>query len=325
MRFSKIVATGSYLPEKIVTNDDMAKFVDTSDEWISTRTGIKERRFAEENQQTSDLAYQAALKALKGAGLKAEDLDMIIVATTTPDNIFPSVATKLQSLLNIQKNIPAFDLQAVCSGFVYGLSVADSMIKNHLASRILLVGAETMSRILDFNDRSTCVLFGDGAGAIILEASHEDPKKGASGIMSTHLHSQGKYYDILKVEGGYLQDNSKKAAIHMNGSEVYKVAVNALSQVVSEALAENNMEKSDIDWLVPHQANKRIIDAMAKKLNLSPENVVITIDRHANTSAASIPLALDEAVQSGYIQKGQTILLEAAGGGMTWGATLVRL
>ncbi len=325
MRFSKIIATGSYLPEKVVTNSDMAQFVDTSDEWISTRTGIKERRFAEDNQKTSDLAYEAAIKTLENAKLIAEDLDMIIVATTTADNIFPSVAAKLQALLGIQNNIPAFDLQAVCSGFIYGLSVADSMIKNHLASRILLVGAETMSRLLDFKDRSTCVLFGDGAAAVILEATHKDPKKEASGIISTHIHSQGKYYDILKAESRPLQKNNKQAAIQMNGAEVYKVAVNALSQVVSEALTANNMKKSDIDWLVPHQANKRIIDSMAKKLNLSSENVIITIDKHANTSAASIPLALDEAIQSGRIQKGQTILLEAAGGGMTWGAALIRL
>lgn len=319
MRFSKILSTGSYLPENIVTNHDMTKFVDTSDEWISSRTGIKERRFASDDQKTSDLAYEAAIKALKNANLNANDIDMIIVATTTPDNIFPSVATKLQSLLNIEKNIPAFDIQAVCSGFVYGLSIADSMIKNHLASRILLVGAETLSRIIDFNDRTTCVLFGDGAGAVILEATDEDPKKQGAGILSTHLHSQGKYYDILKVEA------NPKAAIHMDGPEVYKVAVTALSRVVSEALAHNNMDKSDIDWLVPHQANKRIIDSMAKKLNLSSENVVITIDKHANTSAASIPLALDQAIQSNRIKKGQTILLEAAGGGMTWGAALIRL
>ncbi len=321
MRFSKIVATGGYLPENIVTNDDMAKIIDTSDEWISTRTGIKERRFAHEDQKTSDLAYQASIDALNTANLKADDLDMIIVATTTPDNIFPSVASKLQSLLKIEQNIPCFDIQAVCSGFIYGLSVADSMIKTGLASRILLVGAETISRILDFKDRTTCVLFGDGAGAIILEASHENPKeKKASGILSTHIHAQGKHYDILKV-----QDNADNlAAIHMNGAEVYKIAVSALSHVASEALAANDMSKSDIDWLVPHQANKRIIDSMAKKLNLSSDNVVVTIDKHANTSAASIPLALNDAVKSNRIQKGQTILLEAVGGGMTWGAALIR-
>ncbi len=319
MRFSKIISTGSYLPENIVTNDDLAKFVDTSDEWISSRTGIKQRHFANEGQKTSDLAYQAATRALEKAGLKAEELDMIIVATTTPDNIFPSVAAKLQSLLHIEKNIPAFDIQAVCSGFVYGLSVADSMIKSGSASRILLVGAETLSSIIDFKDRTTCVLFGDGAGAVILEATTENPKQKAAGILSTHLHSQGKYYDILKVEG------ELKAAIHMDGPEVYKVAVTSLSSVVSEALAHNNMDKSDIDWLVPHQANKRIIDSMAKKLNLSSENVVVTIDKHANTSAASIPLALDQAIQSGRIKKGHMILLEAAGGGMTWGAALIRL
>ncbi len=321
MRFSKIVATGGYLPENVVTNDDMAKIIDTSDEWISTRTGIKERRFAHEDQKTSDLAYQASIDALDTANLKADDLDMIIVATTTPDNIFPSVASKLQSLLKIEQNIPCFDIQAVCSGFIYGLSVADSMIKTGLASRILLVGAETISRILDFKDRTTCVLFGDGAGAIILEASHESPRdKKTSGVISTHIHAQGKHYDILKV-----QDNAEKlAAIHMNGAEVYKIAVSALSHVASEALAANDMSKSDIDWLVPHQANKRIIDSMAKKLNLSSDNVVVTIDKHANTSAASIPLALNDAVKSNRIQKGQMILLEAVGGGMTWGAALIR-
>lgn len=324
MVFSKIIGTGSYLPEKIVTNDDMAKLVDTSDEWISSRTGIKERRFAADDQLTSELAYNAAIKALVAAQITAEDIDMIIVATTTPDNIFPSTAAKLHSLLKIHGNIPTFDIQAVCSGFIYGLSVADSMIKNHLAQRILLVGAETMSRILDFNDRATCVLFGDGAGAVILEATDNNPKEnGNPGILSTHLHSNGKYYDILKVQGGPSLGQTGK--LYMDGPEVYKVAVNSLSAVVAEALKANDMEKADIDWLVPHQANKRIIMSMARKLNLGEDNVIITIDRHANTSAASIPLALDEAVQSGRIEQGQTILMEAAGGGMTWGAALVRL
>lgn len=324
MIFSKIIGTGSYLPEKIVTNDDMAKFVDTSDEWISSRTGIKERRFAADGQLTSELAYHAASKALDAAQISAEDIDMIIVATTTPDNTFPSTAAKLHSLLKINANIPTFDLQAVCSGFVYGLSVADSMIKNNMAKRILLVGAETMSRILDFNDRATCVLFGDGAGAVILEATNENPKENNNpGILSTHLHSNGKYYDILKVQGG--PSLAQEGKLYMDGPEVYKVAVNSLSAVVSEALKVNDMDKTDINWLVPHQANKRIIMSMARKLNLGEENVIITIDKHANTSAASIPLALDEAVQSGRIEPGQTILMEAAGGGMTWGAALVRL
>lgn len=324
MVFSKIIGTGSYLPEKIVTNDDMAKFVDTSDEWISSRTGIKERRFAADGQLTSELAYNAAIKALKSAQVDAEDIDMIIVATTTPDNTFPSTAAKLHLLLKINGNIPTFDIQAVCSGFVYGLSVADSMIKNHLAKRILLVGAETMSRILDFNDRATCVLFGDGAGAVVLEATNNNPKKNNNpGILSTHLHSNGKHYDILKVQGG--PSLGQEGKLYMDGPEVYKVAVNSLSAVVSEALKANDMEKADIDWLVPHQANKRIIMSMARKLNLGEDNVIITIDKHANTSAASIPLALDEAVQSGRIEPGQTILMEAAGGGMTWAAALVRL
>ncbi|MFV0322224.1 MAG: beta-ketoacyl-ACP synthase III [Alphaproteobacteria bacterium] len=324
MVFSKIIGTGSYLPEKIVTNDDMAKFVDTSDEWISSRTGIKERRFAADGQLTSELAYNAAIKALKSAQVDAEDIDMIIVATTTPDNTFPSTAAKLHLLLKINENIPTFDIQAVCSGFVYGLSVADSMIKNHLAKRILLVGAETMSRILDFNDRATCVLFGDGAGAVVLEATNNNPKKNNNpGILSTHLHSNGKHYDILKVQGG--PSLGQEGKLYMDGPEVYKVAVNSLSAVVSEALKANDMEKADIDWLVPHQANKRIIMSMARKLNLGEDNVIITIDKHANTSAASIPLALDEAVQSGRIEPGQTILMEAAGGGMTWAAALVRL
>lgn len=324
MVFSKIIGTGSYLPEKIVTNDDMAKFVDTSDEWISSRTGIKERRFAADGQLTSELAYNAAIKALKSAQVDAEDIDMIIVATTTPDNTFPSTAAKLHLLLKINGNIPTFDIQAVCSGFVYGLSVADSMIKNHLAKRILLVGAETMSRILDFNDRATCVLFGDGAGAVVLEATNNNPKENNNpGILSTHLHSNGKHYDILKVQGG--PSLGQEGKLYMDGPEVYKVAVNSLSAVVSEALKANDMEKADIDWLVPHQANKRIIMSMARKLNLGEDNVIITIDKHANTSAASIPLALDEAVQSGRIEPGQTILMEAAGGGMTWAAALVRL
>ncbi|MFV0430857.1 MAG: beta-ketoacyl-ACP synthase III [Alphaproteobacteria bacterium] len=324
MVFSKIIATGSYLPDNIVTNDDMAKIVETSDEWISTRTGIKERRFAREGELTSDLAFNAATKALKKANITANDLDMIIVATTTADNTFPSTAAKLHAMLQIKSPIATFDIQAVCSGFVYGLSVADSMIKNHMAQKVLLIGAETMSRILDFNDRSTCVLFGDGAGAVILEATENNPKeKNHSGILSTHLHSSGQYYDILKTQGGPSLGHGGK--IYMDGPEVYKVAVNALSNVVKEALESNGLDKSDIDWLVPHQANKRIIMSMARKLNLSEDNVIITIDKHANTSAASIPIALDYAIESGKIKQGQMILMEAAGGGMTWGAALLRL
>ena len=305
--FSKIIGTGGYLPKKIVTNKDLESTVDTTDQWIVERTGIKQRHIAEENETTSSMAVQASIDALSSANIQPEDIDLIIVATTTPDQIFPSTACIVQNKLKIKA--PAFDIQAACTGFVYAVSIADNYIKAGLNKNILVIGAEKYSNLLDWNDRSTCVLFGDGAGAVILSAQSEP------GIISTHIHADGKYNDLLSVENNHIK---------MKGNEVFKVAVNTLSKLVDETLSINNMTKSDIDWLVPHQANLRIIKAAAKKLSMSLDQVVITVDKHANTSAASIPLALNEAVKDGRIKRDQVILLEAFGSGFTWGSVLLR-
>ena len=316
--YSRIVGTGSYLPQKVLTNRDLELAVDTTDEWIYTRTGIRQRHIAADDEKTSDLALKASRSALRAAGIAAGDLDLIVMATTTPDMVFPSTACLLQAKLGV-RNCPAFDVQAVCSGFVYGLATADSFMRSGQYRNALVVGAEIYSRILDWSDRSTCVLFGDGAGAVVLR------RDSTPGIMSTHLHADGSYANQLSVPGTVCGGKvSGRPLLQMDGGGVFKFAVKALDDLVEETLAANGMQKSDIDWLVPHQANIRIIQASAKKLGLSMEKVVVTVDRHANTSAASIPLALDEAARDGRIRAGQYVLLEAVGGGFTWGAALVK-
>lgn len=313
MIFSRIAGTGSYLPSKILTNAELEKMVDTSDEWIFTRTGIRERHIAAEGELTSDLALEAAQNAIISAGITADDVDLIIVATTTPDKIFPSVATMVQRKLGVA-GCPAFDLQAVCSGFVYALATANNFIKAGSSKCALVIGAETFSRITDYTDRGNCILWGDGAGAVILQASQEP------GIISTHLHADGNYENMLHVP----RKATGRDTVVMEGNPVFKVAVNTLDQIVDETLTANNMQKSDIDWLVPHQANIRILQATAKKLDMSMDRVVVTVDKHGNTSAASIPLALDTAVRDGRIQRGDVILMEAFGGGFTWGSALIK-
>ena len=316
--YSRIAGTGSYLPAKVLSNRDLEATVDTTDEWIHSRTGIRQRHIAADNEQTSDLALEASRKALEAAGVAAADLDLIIVATTTPDMVFPSTACLLQSKLGA-KNCPAFDVQAVCSGFIYGLSTADQFMRSGQYRNALVVGAEIYSRILDWKDRSTCVLFGDGAGAVVLQRS------AAPGILSSHLHADGAHAGMLSVPGTVCGGKvSGRPLLQMDGQGVFKFAVKVLDDVVGEALAANHLQKTDIDWLIPHQANVRIIQATAKKLGLSMEKVVVTVDRHANTSAASIPLALDEAVRDGRIRAGQHVLLEGVGGGFTWGAVLMK-
>ncbi len=321
MIYSKIIGTGSYLPEQILTNSDLEKIVDTTDEWISSRTGIKKRHLASENETTCDLAEKASKAAIKIAGKKEDDIDLIIVATTTPDVIFPSTACLLQQRLNIH-GCPAFDIQAVCTGFVYALHVADLFIKSGNSKCALVVGSETMSRIIDWEDRNTCVLFGDGAGAVILE------KSSVPGILSTHIHADGAYQELLSVPAGissnYNLVKSNQAFIKMQGNEVFKVAVNTLGDIVDETLKANSMKNTEIDWLVPHQANTRIISAMAKKLDMSMDRVVVTVDQHGNTSAASIPLALDVAINDGRIKNNDKLLLPAFGGGFTWGSVLLQ-
>lgn len=322
---SYIAGCGSYLPERRVTNAELAETVDTTDEWIKTRTGISERRIAADGELTSDLAHKAALNAIEHAGIDADEIDLVVLATTTPDRTFPATATRVQSMLNM-KNGAAFDVQAVCSGFIYGLSVADNFVRAGQAETVLVIGAETFSRLLDWEDRSTCVLFGDGAGAVLVRADKEGSEgigANARGILSTHLHSDGKFADLLYVDGGP-SSTQTVGHVRMTGKEVFRHAVVNLAAVVDEALEANGLERSDIDWLVPHQANKRILDSTARKLSMPEDKVVITVDKHANTSAASIPLALDEAVKDGRIQAGQLVLLEAMGGGLTWGASLVR-
>lgn len=318
MIYARLIGSGSYLPPNIVTNDDLTKIVDTSDTWIQERTGIRQRHIAT-SESTLDLAEQAALQALAAAGKKAQEIDLIIVATTTPDRVFPSTATLLQARLGIG-GCPAFDLQAVCSGFVYGLAVVNAFIKTGLCKNALLVGAETLSRIVDWTDRSTCVLFGDGAGAVVISADS------APGILSTHIHADGKYQDLLTVPKGVGQAaNDLSPFIQMKGSEVFKVSVATLDQLVEDTLTANKLTQADLDWLIPHQANFRIIQATAKRLQLPLERVVLTLQKHGNTSAASIPLALDDAWRSGQLKTGELLLFEAFGGGFTWGSALVRL
>lgn len=318
MRYSRIVGTGGYLPEKVLTNHDLERMVDTSDEWIRSRTGITQRHIAADHEMASDLALHASRKAMEASGIKAEEIDLIIVATTTPDMIFPSTACILQDKLGA-RDCPAFDVQAVCSGFVYALATADMFIRAGRCRNALVVGTEVYSRILDWSDRSTCVLFGDGAGAVMLSQSDRP------GILSSHLHADGKHSKILAVPGSICDGKVQgKPFLIMEGNTVFKFAVKVLEEVVHEALTENNLQASDIDWLIPHQANIRIIQSTAKKLGIPMEKVVVTVDRHGNTSAASIPLALDTAIRDGRIKSGQYVLLEGVGGGFTWGAVLLR-
>ncbi|MCW8836884.1 MAG: ketoacyl-ACP synthase III [Rhodospirillales bacterium] len=320
---SQIIGCGSYLPEKILTNEDLSHIVDTTDEWITSRSGIRRRHIAAEGELTSDLALKAAERALAHAKIDAGEIDLIVVATTTPDNTFPATAVKVQARLGMTHGF-AFDVQAVCSGFVYALATADNFIRAGQAKAALVIGAETFSRILDWNDRTTCVLFGDGAGAVVLrgEETGGDPAT-QRGILSSHLHSDGRYTDLLYVDGG---PSSTKTVGHvrMEGKEVFRHAVVNLAEVVHEALEANGLEPSDLDWVVPHQANKRILDGTARKLKMDSGKIVVTVEEHANTSAASVPLALDTAVRDGRIKRGDLLLLEAMGGGLTWGASLVR-
>ncbi len=322
MSYSRIVGTGSYLPEKILTNDDISKFVDTSDEWIRERTGIRQRHVAADGQTTSDLGYEAAVRALKAAGVDASDIDLLIVGTTTPDVIFPSTACLIQHRLGAN-GCAAFDVNAACSGFIYALGIADKFIRSGAARTALVIGAETLTRMLDWSDRGTCVLFADGAGAVVLKADAE------AGILSTHLHADGAYRHLLHnpvgVSVGFKpEEKNVGVRVMMTGNEVFKVAVKTLDAVVEETLAANDLDKADIDWLIPHQANLRIIEATARRLAMPMDRVIVTVDRHGNTSSASVPLALDEAVQSGKIKRGELLLMEAFGGGFTWGSALVR-
>ena len=316
MKHSRIAGTGSYLPERILTNAELERTIDTTDEWIFTRTGIRERHIIAEGQFTSDMALEAAKNAIEAANIDIQSIDLIVLATTTPDRTFPSTACLLQQKLGII-NCPAFDLQAVCSGFVYALATADNFIKAGAAKCALVVGADAMSRITDWTDRSNCILWGDGAGAVILQASDEQ------GILSTHLHANGNYADMLMVPQGVSNQEGSKTIL-MEGNAVFKMAVNTLDAIVDDTLAANGLEKSDVDWLVPHQANIRILQSTAKKLGMSMDRVVTTVDKHGNTSAASIPLALDVAVRDGRIKRGETILMEAFGGGFTWGSVLMK-
>ncbi|MEZ5440976.1 MAG: beta-ketoacyl-ACP synthase III [Lysobacterales bacterium] len=320
--YAKIVGVGSCLPEQILTNADLEQRIETSDQWIRERTGIEQRHIAVEGQTTCDLAEGAARKALAAAGVKAEDLDLIVVGTTTPDLIFPSTACLLQNRIGA-KDCPAFDVNAACTGFIYALSVADKFIRSGAARTVLVVGAETLSRMLDWNDRGTCVLFGDGAGAVVLKADNE------AGVISTHLHADGGYkhllYNPVGVSAGFKDEPNHGVKVMMSGNEVFRVAVRTLSRIVDETLQAANLERDAIDWLIPHQANLRIIKATAEHLKMPMERVVVTVNRHGNTSAASVPLALDHGITTGQVKPGELLLLEAFGGGFTWGSALVRL
>jgi len=320
--FARIAGTGSYLPEKVLTNEDLSKIVDTSDEWIAARTGIRKRHIAAEGETTSDLGYHAAVRALEAAGVDAKELDLIVVGTTTPDLIFPSTACLIQHRLGAD-GCPAFDVNAACSGFVYALTVADKFIRSGAAKTALVIGAETLTRMVDWSDRTTCVLFGDGAGAVVLKADTE------TGILSTHMHADGGKKELLwnpvGVSVGFKPgEENAGVRIHMSGNDVFKHAVKALDSVVEETLEANGLDRHAIDWLIPHQANLRIIEATAKRLDMPMERVIVTVDKHGNTSSGSVPLALDEAVRSGKVQRGQLVLLEAFGGGFTWGSALLR-
>jgi 3-oxoacyl-[acyl-carrier-protein] synthase-3 len=320
--YARIVGTGSYLPAQVLTNADLEKRVDTSDEWIRERTGIRQRHIAAEGETTSDLAQLAAERALAAAGVSAGELDLIVVGTTTPDLIFPSTACLLQHKLGA-KDCPAFDVNAACTGFLYALSIAEKFVRTGAARTALVVGAETLTRMLDWNDRGTCVLFGDGAGAVVLKADT------TAGVISTHIHADGQYRELLHnpvgVSRGFRDEPNHGVRVIMAGNEVFRVAVRTLSRIVDETLAANQLDKSAIDWLVPHQANLRIISATAKHLDLPMERVIVTVDRHGNTSAGSVPLALDHGIREGRIKPGQLLLLEAFGGGFTWGSALLRL
>lgn len=322
MKYSRIIGTGSGLPERILTNAELETMVDTTDEWIQTRTGIRERRIAADGQTTSDMAYEASLNAMEAAGVGPGDIDLIIVGTTTPDLVFPTTAVLLQQRLGLP-HVGAMDVNAACTGFLYALSIADKFVRVGDAKRALVIGAESITRMVDWTDRGTCVLFGDGAGAVVIEAADEP------GIISTHIHANGEHVDLLRtrrgISTGFDFDLPRGGInIEMKGNEVFKVAVRTLGRIVDETLDANGMDKSELDWLVPHQANMRIISATAKMLDMTMDQVVVTVDRHGNTSAASVPLALDEAVRDGRIQRGQNLLLEAFGGGFTWGSALVR-
>ena len=317
---STIIGCGAYLPERIVTNNELAARVDTTDEWIRERSGITQRHVAAENEQTSDLATKAARQALERAGLGAEQLDCIVVATTTPDHTFPATAARIQANLGAIKAF-AFDVQAVCSGFVYALAMADNFIRLGQAKNVLVIGAETMSRLLDWQDRGTCFLFGDGAGAVVLQASADSNKN--QGILSTHLFSDGRHYDWLYTDNS-LGGLQSRGTIRMQGREIFKSAVDKIGQAVEKALDHNQLKATDIDWFVPHQANARIIKGVCDRFSIPEEKMVVTIAEHANTSAASIPLALEKAVSDGRIQKGHLVLIEAMGGGLTWGSALIR-
>jgi len=319
---SVVQGCGAYLPERVVSNDELAKKVETSDEWIQQRTGIKQRHIAADGEFTSHLAIKASQRALDRAGLKASDLDLIVLSTATPDLTFPATATRVQAALGMTRG-SAFDVQAVCAGFIYALSVADSMIKNGIASTALVIGAETFSRILDWKDRTTCVLFGDGAGAVVVEAQQQPGEKSDRGILTTHLRSDGRHKNKLYVDGGP-SSTMTVGHLRMEGRAVFKHAVAMITDVIEDAFRATGYTAADIDWFVPHQANKRIIDASAHKLHIAPQKVVLTVDRHGNTSAASIPLALATAVADGRVKKGDLVLLEAMGGGFTWASALLR-
>ena len=321
--YSRIAGTGSALPVRAVSNDELAKTVDTSDEWIATRTGIRQRHIAGEGETTVSLGREAALKAMQAAGVEASDIDMVVMGTTTPNLIFPSSACLLQAELGIRNGSPAFDVNAACSGFIYALSVADKFIRTGDAKTVLVVGSETLTRMVDWSDRSTCVLFGDGAGAVVLKADSE------TGILSTHLHADGSKKELLwnpvgVSEGFKPEEPNAGVRVLMTGNDVFKHAVKALDAVVEETLEANGLDRHDIDWLIPHQANLRIIEATAKRLDMPMERVIVTVDKHGNTSSGSVPLALDAAVRSGKVQRGQLLLLEAFGGGFTWGSVLLR-
>lgn len=321
MKFSRIIGTGSYLPEKVVTNADLEKMLDTSDEWIRERTGISERRIARDDETSGDMAEVAAQRAMQAAGINPEDIGLLIVGTTTPDLVFPSTACLLQARLGLP-DCGAMDVNAACSGFLYALSIADKYIRCGEVKSALVIGVEKLSAMTDWNDRGTAVLFGDGAGAVVLEASEE------AGILSTHIHAAGRHSDLLctdvGVSTGFKPEEGGGVRIMMKGNEVFKVAVRTLGRIVDETLEHNHMKKSELDWLIPHQANLRIISATAKKLGMTMDQVVITVDRHGNTSTASVPLALDEAVRAGKIKRGEVLLLEAFGGGFTWASALIK-
>lgn len=315
---SRIIGTGHYLPSKVVTNDDLSKIVETNDEWISERTGIRSRHIVSADEQTSDLCTNAALMALKNAGVEPKELDLVIVATITPDNITPAVATKVAAKIGVRKGVPAFDISAACSGFVYALTMADNMIKLGQAKKTLVIGAESLSKLTDWTDRNTCILFGDGAGAVVLDMSEGKGDASDEGILVTKMFADGSEYDTLKT----LESNNR---LWMNGKEVFKYAIPAMTEAAEAVLEEAKVELKDVDWVIPHQANSRIIDGVAKKLGLDEDKVIMTVDHHGNTSAASIPLALSESVENGKVKKGDLILMAAMGAGFTWGGALVRI